>query len=415
MPVHNTGIYLEEALKALFIQSFQKFELICVDDFSNDKLTKDILNQYQCRYEKMQVIWLEHNVGAGEARNVGFSKAKGEYAIFLDADDVFADDFLERMYQCICFNNADVCICGYQNFYVTDSGKYFLNKYIPDEYKVNVNNREDWLLDVSTVPWNKLCRTQFLKDNHIYFQSLSSCNDVFFSCMVMISASKRCYVDQVPLIFYRTNSKIQISANRNPINLYKAVILLYITIRERYTSEMIVQWLGALLLKNGIWEMKRCRDEKCNRQFYFLLRDFFTNHIIVFANYMLNICVENTKKFPYENKWFSDCTELLCQLRFTADKLIEKIKEEKQIFLWGAGYRGNVFQKFCQEQKINLFGVADLKNMNIGKITDYGNQIVSTECVLQSKGLIIASNREVYEYLLKRNVKLLNLSEFYIF
>lgn len=89
VPVHNTGVYLEESLESIFTQSFQEFEVICVDDASSDKLTREILHRYQCIYENMRVIWLEENIGAGEARNIGFDEAKGEYVIFLDADDVF--------------------------------------------------------------------------------------------------------------------------------------------------------------------------------------------------------------------------------------------------------------------------------------------------------------------------------------
>ena len=47
MPVYNTGKYLGEALESIFSQSFLNFELICVDDSSNDELTKNILQTYQ--------------------------------------------------------------------------------------------------------------------------------------------------------------------------------------------------------------------------------------------------------------------------------------------------------------------------------------------------------------------------------
>ena len=76
-PVHNTGIYLEEALESIFVQSFQDFEVICVDDASSDRLTRAILQKYQSLHESMRVIWLRENVGAGEARNIGFAEAKG--------------------------------------------------------------------------------------------------------------------------------------------------------------------------------------------------------------------------------------------------------------------------------------------------------------------------------------------------
>jgi Glycosyltransferases involved in cell wall biogenesis len=47
MPVYNTGIYLTETQKSLFVQKFKEFELIYVDDASNDALTKNILQNYE--------------------------------------------------------------------------------------------------------------------------------------------------------------------------------------------------------------------------------------------------------------------------------------------------------------------------------------------------------------------------------
>lgn len=415
MPVHNTGIYLEEALKTVFKQSLQEFELICVDDSSSDKQTKDILRSYQDRHDNMQIIWLESNVGAGIARNIGFSNAKGEYTIFLDADDLFAEDFLEKMYDCISENQAEVCICGYEAFYINNTEICSVDKYIPDNYKINFNKREDWLTDIPTAPWNKLCRTQFLIQNSIFFQNLNSSNDVFFSCMVLIKAKKRCYVPDVPLVFYRMNLKTQISACRNPVDLYNAVMLVKDRGREHDDKKLLLYWIGALLLNHGILELRHCSNEVYNREFYDLMRHFFNDNFVEFKNYMLSACVENIKNVPYENTRISECVDFLSQLRMTSDRLKKKISEENIIFLWGLGYRGEIFQKFCKEQSIQLQGVTDIRNQNIGGRTDYGNEIVSTEFVLQSDGLIISSNREIFEYLSKRNLRILNLNEFYIF
>ena len=157
MPVHNTGIYLEEALESVFAQSFREFEVICVDDASDDELTSDILSRFQKQYENMQVLKLGNNAGAGEARNRGLSQACGQYVIFLDADDVFAEDMLERMYQSVYENDADVCICGFQAFYIENGKKYFRDKCLPDEYKIYHADREDWFLGISTGPWNSFC------------------------------------------------------------------------------------------------------------------------------------------------------------------------------------------------------------------------------------------------------------------
>lgn len=421
MPICNAGQYLDETLKTVFAQSFSAFELICVDDSSNDELTRNILYKYQNQHENMQVIWLESNVGAGKARNIGFSKAKGEYTIFLDADDLFAEQFLEKMYQCIIENHADICICGYEEFYTDGKKKYLGNRYIPDDYKIYYDNREDWLLNIPMAPWNKLCKTQFLKESKIYFQSLASCNDVFFSCMVLMTARKKCYVADIPLVFYRINSIMQISSRRNPVDLYRAIILICNSRKIDNNDGRSLQWVSALLLQHGINAMRNSHNEIYNQQFYDLLRKYFMQYSIAFQNNMFTICVENIINYSYKNEWIFECTDFLTQLRLTAKKLKEKIGVEKQIFLWGLGYRGGIFEKFCKEQGIALYGVTDIKDEYIGDKTDYGNEVVSTKYVLQSDGLVIATNADIYQYLYmltvryRKKLRLLNLGEFYAF
>lgn len=416
MPVHNTGIYLKEALESVYAQSFHEFEIICVDDASSDKLTEDILQKYQLNHGNMRVVRLKDNVGAGEARNIGFMEAKGEYVIFLDADDIFAEELLEKMYQCICINNADVCVCGHEEFYIENGKRCVGAKWMPDKDKVETNNKEGWLLDISTAAWDKLCRRQFLKKYDICFQSLQSCNDVFFSCRTMINAAKRCCIEDVPLIFYRTKTTNQISANRNPVDLYKAMLMLNeVEERENRHGLLLQQWIGALLLRNGIWELENCHSDNLKKRYYELLREFFIKYPISFHNKVLDTCKEKLRDQPYEYKWLSNGMDFLDQLRLTAGKLKSRLNTEKQIFLWGLGYRGNLFQQFCKEQDIDLDGVADLKNFQVGERTVYGYKIVETEYVLKSDGLIIAANEEIFRYLCERREKILNLEEYYLF
>lgn len=415
VPVHNTGVYLEESLESIFTQSFQEFEVICVDDASSDKLTREILHRYQCIYENMRVIWLEENIGAGEARNIGFDEAKGEYVIFLDADDVFGNKLLEKMYQHICINNADVCVCGHEEFYVEDGRKCNGGRWMPDKEKINRNDREDWLLGLSTAAWDKLCRTQFLKEKKIYFQSLSSSNDVFFSCRVMINAEKRCCIEEEPLIYYRIKNSSQISANRNPLNLYRAMQLLDKVEQGNKKNVLLKQWISALLLRNGRWELEQCRNEDYKKQYCVLLKDYLIKSAVSFQNKVLEVYAEKFKNESCESQCLVVWTDFLGQLRLTAEKLKIEINGEEQLFLWGLGYRGKIFQQFCKEQDITLCGVADIKNLNVGEKTSYGNEIVNTEYVLASNGLIIACNETIYEYLREKGQRLLNLEEYYLF
>ncbi len=422
MPVRNAGIYLKEALRSIFAQSFKNFELICVDDASDDGLTKGILQTFQRQSHNMRIITLKAPVGAGEARNIGFSNVKGEYTIFLDADDLFAVSLLEDLYQCIRRNNADVCVCGFEEFYLEAGKKCFCGKYIPDEFYISHKNRERWILDISVVPCNKLCRTHFLEEKNIQFQSLSSCNDVFFSCTVMMEAEKVCCVDQYALIFYRTKTETQISANRNPINLYEAIMLLKATEGKKADNEILLKQLGVLLLWGGIYELKRSHNETNNRVFYALMFRFFQDYPIDFRSTLFNECKEKLKHRPYESKWWLEDMDwennvefLLEQFRLTADNLKQELKGSQSIYLWGLGKRGNAFQCFCREENIELQSVADIKNVDIGKTTVYGNKIVHTTNVLKGNGVIAASNRSICEYLyhMNRKMRVLNLEDFY--
>ena len=413
MPVHNTGVYLREALESIFNQSLQDFEVICVDDASDEEKTEDILLEYQSVHKNMCVIWLKENVGAGEARNIGFSFAKGEYVCFLDADDIFTEGLFEKLYRCIHINNADVCICGHEEFYIENEEKVIGLKWMPEKIKIGENDREDWLLNISTTAWDKLYRTRFLKENSICFQKLSSCNDVFFSCRVMINATKMCCIEE-PLILYRTRTGNQISTHRNPVDLYKAMMQLY-EVEKNSEDNLLMQQIGALLLRNGIWELRNCDNQLYKQQYYSLLYDFFSNHDIGFQNKFLEVLAWNIRNSPKEEQWIFKDMDFLGQLKMTVQELKRAIEGQSPLFLWGLGYRGDIFQKFCMQEGIFLQGVTDIKNCNVGGRTRFMNMIVSTDYVLERDGMIIACNTEIYNYLLKYNLMLINLDDYCVF
>ena len=270
-------------------------------------------------------------------------------------------------------------------------------------------------MGLSTAAWDKLCRTQFLKEKKIYFQSLSSSNDVFFSCRVMINAEKRCCIEEEPLIYYRIKNSSQISANRNPLNLYRAMQLLDKVEQGDKKNVLLKQWISALLLRNGRWELEQCRNEDYKKQYCVLLKDYLIKSAVSFQNKVLEVYAEKFKNESCESQCLVVWTDFLGQLRLTAEKLKIEINGEEQLFLWGLGYRGKIFQQFCKEQDITLCGVADIKNLNVGEKTSYGNEIVNTEYVLASNGLIIACNETIYEYLREKGQRLLNLEEYYLF
>lgn len=92
IPTHNRANYLIDALKSVFNQTLQDFEVIVIDDGSTDGTAEAIKSHYpdSVRYLKQE------RSGPGAARNRGILMANGKYIAFLDSDDLWASDKLER-------------------------------------------------------------------------------------------------------------------------------------------------------------------------------------------------------------------------------------------------------------------------------------------------------------------------------
>ena len=93
IPCFNLGAYLDEAVQSVLDQTFQDFEIVIVDDGSEDPATRHMLASY--RRPKTRIVRTE-NRGLARARNTGLQESGGRYVSFLDADDALEPGFLDR-------------------------------------------------------------------------------------------------------------------------------------------------------------------------------------------------------------------------------------------------------------------------------------------------------------------------------
>jgi len=98
IPCFNLGAYLDEAVQSVLEQTYADFEIVIVDDGSDDPATCHLLTSYL--RPKTRIIRTE-NRGLAEARNGGLNEARGRYVSFLDADDAYERRFLERTVGCL--------------------------------------------------------------------------------------------------------------------------------------------------------------------------------------------------------------------------------------------------------------------------------------------------------------------------
>lgn len=112
VPVYNVEKYLSRCLKSILGQTFQNFEIICVDDCSEDSC-RSILESFRKKDSRIKIITNERNSGLGQTRDNGLMQAQGEYVVFVDSDDQIKKDFLETMYREIKNGNYDIVTGGY--------------------------------------------------------------------------------------------------------------------------------------------------------------------------------------------------------------------------------------------------------------------------------------------------------------
>lgn len=94
-PTFNSAKYIAATIQSVQNQTHPNWEMIIVDDCSNDT-TIDIVKNFIAKDNRIQLYQLELNSGPAVARNKGIENVSGKYMTFLDADDIWFEDFIEN-------------------------------------------------------------------------------------------------------------------------------------------------------------------------------------------------------------------------------------------------------------------------------------------------------------------------------
>ena len=239
IPVHNGADYLEDTLRCVMKQTLRKIEIIVVDDGSTDD-TAAIVKRLQEEDNRLRYIYQE-KANAGVARNRGMAAANGQALMFLDGDDLFQPEMLEKMYGALAECTADMVVCDADQ-YDTRTGEYLPKpQYMRSEYLTEDKNifsklelGEHILYFTTSVPWNKLFRASFLKENNLQFQDIERANDQYLSILALLLADKIVAVREV-LVHYRINQKGNLTTefSKTPLCAYQAMVATKEALTER--------------------------------------------------------------------------------------------------------------------------------------------------------------------------------------
>ncbi|WMI66620.1 glycosyltransferase family 2 protein [Aestuariibaculum sp. YM273] len=134
-PSYNSAKFISETIESVQSQTYTNWELIIVNDASSDN-TIELLREYIHKDSRIKLLQLKTNSGPAIARNKGIDEAKGDYIAFLDADDIWKPNKLEKQISFMQVENCDVCFSDYD--LINDQGVH-LNKRIKALPKVSYN------------------------------------------------------------------------------------------------------------------------------------------------------------------------------------------------------------------------------------------------------------------------------------
>lgn len=224
VPVYNAEKFLAETLDSILSQSYEKFEIIAMDDGSTDASGK-ILDAYAAKDGRVKPFHIA-NSGVSNARNMGIEKASGEFIFFLDGDDTIEPFTFELLMKEIA--DCDMVQAAYESFYedgtVTNDG--FADKNLVGQDEILGGY---FLAEIKESCWNKLYRRECIGDVR-FDTALPVAEDSVFVHDVMKHAKKVKLLSSVTL-HYRIHGD---SCMHSEV---KEVHFLPMKLREDYLTE----------------------------------------------------------------------------------------------------------------------------------------------------------------------------------
>lgn len=181
IPVFNMEKTLERCVDSVLKQSCKDWEIILVNDGSIDK-SGVISKSFSENHENIH-YYFQENKGVSSARNLGIEKSNAEWMIFLDADDYWDDNYLQKIFECTK-SNCDIVITGITKI-LENRNKI---KILSD--KIGFFSIDDLLVDFMSVQLNsgvygfvsnKIIKTSIVKKNQLKFNNrIKLCEDLDF-------------------------------------------------------------------------------------------------------------------------------------------------------------------------------------------------------------------------------------------
>ena len=239
VPVYQVETYLRQCIDSILAQTFTDFELILVDDGSKDK-SGEICDEYAGKDGRVRVIHKE-NGGLSDARNAGLEQAAGEYFMFVDSDDYIAPTMIERLYNSIQSESADIAACNFCYVFDKKEKKDFstaMEAEVLQGSEIFYYRKNDRSYGFWTVAWNKLYKSETFRNVRFRFGKYHEdefwANDIY-QLEIRVATIPEC------LYYYRQRDnsimgKESIARNLDILEALRERIYIYLE-KQEYTDQ----------------------------------------------------------------------------------------------------------------------------------------------------------------------------------
>lgn len=199
IPVYNGGKCITRCLDSIWQQGIdeREYEVICVNDGSTDN-TVEVIQAIQKAHPNLRLLSNAVNKRAGGSRNHGVREARGEYIVFIDADDYFHPGGLRFAYDFQKQHRRDILMCDFARHTFDKPNNTLVHRFPSQEV---MTGRE--FLVVNTLPYSSckyLFKRSLMMDNQVFFAENVSCEDVDWAHRIAFCASTMQY--QPILLFH---------------------------------------------------------------------------------------------------------------------------------------------------------------------------------------------------------------------
>lgn len=176
-------------------------EVLVVDDASSDDSVA-LVEGLAC--PEVSVLRLPHHQGAGVARNVGFTQARGRYTLFFDADDEVEPAALREAIRVLDVTSADLAMLSYryrrdesgEDVDMNSHDRAVWSEYVTEPIRVARLSEVPRLLGFSNYPWNKILRTKYYREADLRFSATPVHNDILGHWITLLKVQTLVLIDQ---------------------------------------------------------------------------------------------------------------------------------------------------------------------------------------------------------------------------